>query len=531
MATNKQHRTNSGISPFTGTWDEAAVRQLLRRAHFGVKLEDINTFKAMTMSQAVDAILNVDYTPPSPPINNYNDNNADPRVAAGQTWVNDYNGLLNGVRLNSFRQWWTGQIINHDVTIREKMVLFWHNHFATQTAVYAWPNFGYTYTALLRSNCLKNFKSLTKDITIDAAMLVYLNGERNTKTAPDENYSRELQELFTLGKGPDSKYTENDVIAGAKVLTGWRINKSNGTVFFQANRHDTTDKTFSSFYNNTTITGRTGDDGAKEVDDMLDMIFAQEEVSKHLIRKLYRWFVYYDIDDNTEATVIAPLAAIFRNNNYEIKPVLEALLKSEHFYDTANRGALIKSPLDYTLGMCRTFDIVFPNGSNYIDQYRAWYILYYNIALQQQQLGDPPSVAGWPAYYQIPQYHELWVNSDTLPKRNKVSDILISSGYRVNDERMKIDTLSFAKKFPNPSDPNALIDDMLDLLHTLPVVDAQKTYMKSILLSGQIKDSYWTDAWNDYIADQNNASKATVVSNRLIFLVKYIMNLAEFQLS
>ena len=531
MAISKTSRTNSGITPYSGNWDEDALRHLLRRVHFGVKLEDISYFKSKSLSQVIDEILDIDYSTPTPPINNYNDNNPDVNVPAGETWVNDYNGLLNGVRRNSFRWWWTGQIINHDRTIREKMVLFWHNHFSTQSAVYAWANFGYTHVELLRSNCLKNFKTLTKDITLDPAMLVFLNGERNTKTAPDENYSRELQELFTLGKGPDSQYTEDDVLAGAKVLTGWRINKSIGEVYFQANRHDETDKVFSSFYNNTTITGKSGADGATEVDDLIDMIFNQNEVAKHIVRKLYRWFIYYDIDVDTEANVIVPLANIFRDNNYEIKPVLEALLKSEHFFDNANRGAFIKSPTDFTMGLCRTFDMAFPTATSYIDQYRAWSYLYNSARLQQQQLGDPPSVAGWPAYYQLPQYQELWVNSDTLPNRNKISDYLVTSGYTIGGEKLKIDALEYAKKFPSPEDPNKLIDDMLIHLHTLDVNQAQRDYMKSILLSGQINDSYWTDAWNSYYSDQNDTAKATVVNTRLRFLVKYLMNLAEFQLS
>ena len=148
----------------------------------------------------------------------------------------------------SFKRWWTGELINHDRTVREKLVMFWHNHFATQTDVYNWPNYAYDYTALLRANASKNFKTLTKLVTLDAAMLVYLNGDRNTKVAPDENYSRELQELFTLGKGPNSNYTESDVIEGAKILTGWRINRSTGAVYFDATKHDTANKTFSSFY-------------------------------------------------------------------------------------------------------------------------------------------------------------------------------------------------------------------------------------------------------------------------------------------
>ncbi len=531
MATNQTTRTNSGTAKYSGSWGKAEVLHLLRRVQCGVKYEDISYFQTKTMDQAIDEILNVSYTPPSPPINDYNARSLDPIIAAGATWVNDYNGQLNNYRRSSLKKWWMGQIINHDRTIREKMVLFWHNHFATEMRVIGWANFAYTNNALLRLNCLKNFKSLVKDITLDPAMLVYLNGERNTKSAPDENYSRELQELFTLGKGPESKYTENDVQTGAKVLTGWRINKTTGAVYFDDTRHDSTDKTFSSFYNNTTITGQSGANGVNELDDLLNMIFAQTEVSKHIVRKLYRWFVYYEIDNITEINVIAPLATLFRTSNFEIKPVLSALLKSEHFFDVANRGALIKSPIDFTAGLVRQYDIGFQPTTNFVDLYNSWNIFYNSATLQQQSIGDPPSVAGWSAYYQIPQFHELWINSDTLPNRNKITDGLVSYGYNINGFRVKINSLQFAEKFTNVRDPELLIDDLLEYLHTIPVSQDQQDYMRSILLSGQVQNHYWTDAWDDYANDKNNTTKQNIVSVRLIALLKYLMNLSEFQLS
>lgn len=532
MATTAKARTNSGIAPYQGAWDKAAVLHLLRRVHFGVVKEDLDYFKSMSMEQAIDNILTIDYTPPAPPINNYNDRDTDPNIPPGSTWVNDYNGQLNNQRMRSFKSWWSGQIINHDRSIREQMVLFWHNHFATQTDVINWANFGYQNNATLRKDCLKSFKTLVKDMTLDPGMLIFLNGERNSKSAPDENYSRELQELFTLGKSPESKYTEADVQAGAKILTGWRINKQTGEVYFQENRHDTTDKQFSSFYNNTLITGQTGPNGGEqELDAMLDMLLAQDEVARHIARELYRWFVYYEIDEATEENVITPLAAIFRDGNYEIKPVLEALFKSEHFYDVANRGALIKNPASFTHGLCRTYDLSLPGGTDFVNQYDAWGRIGSFSAFLQQELGDPPSVAGWAAYYQIPQFHELWINSDTLPNRNEITDRLTTFGYNYAGYSLKIDAAKFAEKFDSVADPSQFIDDLVELLHTLPAEENQKAYMKTILLSGQLEDHYWSDAWNAYYADKNNETKKTVVTQRLSFLLKYIMNLGEFQLS
>ena len=342
-------RTMAGIDPYTGNWSQKEVLHLLRRTMFGATKSDIDYFVTKNMSDAVDELLSPTSFTPDPPVNNYNNGRiTDPDIALGDTWVNGpTNQALYNARMESMRSWWYGLMLNQDRSILEKMTLFWHNHFATETQVYRDPIFGYNHHQMLRENSLGDFKALVKKITVDPAMLVYLNGEKNTNRAPDENYARELQELFTLGKGEDSGYTEIDVQQAARVLTGWRVNRTSFTSYFNPNLHDSDDKTFSSFFGNKKITGKSGAAGADELDELLDMIFSEEEVSKYMCRKLYRWFVYYDIDAAAETNVIEPLATIFRNNNYQIKPVLSALFKSQHFFDVVNRGCLIKSPVDY----------------------------------------------------------------------------------------------------------------------------------------------------------------------------------------
>ncbi|MDZ4756857.1 MAG: DUF1800 domain-containing protein, partial [Bacteroidota bacterium] len=459
--------------------------------------------------------------------------NIDPDIASGQTWVNGPDSPnYTGQRRQSFKYWWVGQMINQDRNILEKMTLFWHNHFAIEISNIGSPIWAYQNNLLLRQSALGNFKTLTKAVSIDPAMLKYLNGYLNTHKAPDENYARELQELFTLGKGPNSQYTEDDVKAAAKVLTGWRINNSTFSSYFDPNKHDTGNKQFSAFYNNTVITGQAGANGANEVEDLLTMIFNQTEVSLFICRKLYRWFVYYDIDATTEANVIAPMAQIFRQNNYDIKPVLTALFKSEHFFDAANVGCLIKSPLDFCVGLCRVFNIIFPDASQYATQYYMWGQIWGASYIQQQDPGDPPNVAGWPAYYQVPSYHELWINSDTLPKRNQISDLMVNSGIKKNGFTLIIDCLEAAKTMSDPSNPNTLIDDLCKYLHILTLSSTNKSAIKvSTLLSGQSTDSYWTSAWNAFISDPTNKTNKDTVNLRLIPLYKYLMDLSEFQLS
>ncbi|MDD8017886.1 MAG: DUF1800 domain-containing protein [Bacteroidota bacterium] len=531
-------RTTSGIEPYTGVWGNDQVLHLLRRTTFGAAKSDLDTLKALTMSSAVDLLLTVPATAPDPPVNNYNDRYADPTVAAGQTWVNAVHGdgTVNSLRIASFKSWWYGLMINQSLSIVEKMTLFWHNHFSTETGIVSDARYVYKYNSLLRQNALGNFKDLTTKITTDPAMLVYLNGRYNTKTAPDENYGRELQELFTSGKGPNSQYTEADVKAAAHVLTGWKDDPTNIASTFDSTRHDPTDKQFSAYYNNTVITGRTGSTaGQLELNDLMSMIFAQPEVSKFICRKLYRWFVYYVIDQNAEDNVITPLAQMFRDTNYDIKQVLSVLLKSAHFYDSANVGCVIKNPIDFTAGFIRQFSLPFPDSSAYVAQYTLWGAVQNLAAAMELNLGDPPNVAGWPAYYQIPEYYELWINSDSLPKRKSYTDMLNTNGYQttVNGTKYKIviDPIAFANQFSTPGDPNQLIADMAQFLLPIQLSDNEKTTMKNALLSGQASDYYWTNAWNDYIATPTDVNKKNIVFTRLQSVLSYMLDISEFQLA
>jgi hypothetical protein len=263
------------------------------------------------------------------------------------------------------------------------------------------------------------------------------------------------------------------------------------------------------------------------------MIFAKNEVSKFIVRKLYRWFVYYVIDASTETSVIEPLATIFRDNNYEIKPVLSALFKSDHFYDTVNQGCLIKSPADHLVGCLREFGVVFPDAATYYAEvYNMWNYIRNWSAQMAQDVGDPPNVSGWPAYYQAPQFHEMWINSDTLPKRNRFTDTMIASGYSRNGKKIIIDAVAFTRSLPNPVDPNVLIDDALSIICRVSLsTQSKQTLKQQILLSNQTQDYYWSDEWNAYLADPSNMTTYNIVNTRLKTLYQYLMDLSEYQLS
>ena len=521
------------IANYAGVWGDAQVKHLLRRTLFGFNRSDVNFFKSMTMSDAVDYLLNIPSTQPNPPINGYNTQNmVDPDISAGATWVNgpDNNDFI-GQRRASLYAWNMQQVLNPDRHIREKMTVFMHNHFATEIEQVASPIIAYRHHKMLRENCLGNFKSLIKTVTVDMAMLIYLNGYVNTKTAPDENYARELMELFTLGKLPESQYTEDDVKAAARVLTGWRINYTGLSTFFSDVVHDQTNKTFSSFFNNTVINGQTGAAGANETDDLINMIFSKSDVvARHVVRKLYRYFVYYVIDTNIENNVIIPLANDFKVN-WEIKPLLSALLKSEHFYDTKNVGCYIKNPLDVFGSFIKQFNVQFPS-SDPEDIHDSYYAVWAGAAVSGMFLGNPPNVSGWPAYYQTPQYHQLWLNSDTLPKRIQYTVALMVGFNYKGSKKLQADVIEFAKQSSDPSNPNTLIQETIDFLYAMDISSTQKAGLKqSTLLFGQTNDIYWTNAWNDYINNPSDTNKKNTVTNGLYLMLKYLLDLAENQLA
>ncbi len=535
----KPFRTESGLMQYSGQWTINEVTHLLKRTMFGATKADIDYFLSKSMSLTVDELLNPTAPLPAPPVNDYSGDVADATVAAGQTWINNpvaNNDDLNDARNRSFKKWWAGTMINQDRSIREKLTLFWANHFGTQVGTIRTSHFVYKHNDLLRKSCLGNFKQLIKDVTIDGGMLIFLNGFLNEKDAPDENYGRELQELFTIGKDPVTNigpYTESDVQTAAKILTGWTINKSTFAVYFDDTKHDTSDKQFSSFYGGTTIAGRAGANGALETDDLITMLFQKSNVSEFICRKLYRWFVYYDIDAGDEANVIQPLAQILRESNYDIKPVLSALFKSEHFFDVLNQSCLIKPPVDHVVGCMREFAVVFPDKTAaYQDAYNIWDSLLGWMGDMNQDIGDPPDVSGWQAYYQAPQFHEIWINSDTLPKRNQFTDSMIAFGISRDEVTVIIDALEFTKKLSNPSDPNALVNDAVTLLYRMPISDTTKQMIKQqILLSNQTSDYYWTNAWNAYLASPTDPMVMNVINTRLKGFYQYLMDMAEYQLS
>jgi uncharacterized protein (DUF1800 family) len=507
---------------------------------FGAAQADILYFQKRSMQQAVDELLEINEPAPPPPLKDYGKKEVvDTHIPDGKTWVNDSSSdfPVMKYRRDSFNRWWIGLILNQKRNVREKLTLFWHNHFSTSAETIGYPECIYRHHKLLRSSCLGNFKTLVRNVTIDPGMLIFLNGNTNTRNAPNENFARELQELFTLGKENHPNYTEADVKITSRVLTGWTVKLENlFEPYFHPPFHDPGSKSFSSFYGNKVIAGRNGlNAGNQELDDLVDMIFLKKkEISIFIVKKIYQWFCYHTIDAETQQKVIAPLATLFIESNWEIKPVLSALLKSAHFYDLSKRGCLIKSPIDLVAGLFREFDFNFNAVNDLLDElYGLYDYVYTQVAAMNQVLSDPPEVAGWPSYYQQPLYHKLWINADTLGKRKDFIDEIVHIRYTSRrGDLVKLDPVRFAATFPDPGNADKLLKDILQNLFTIPFTETSRQQIKqNILFSKGDQDVLWTSNWNKWKLQQRDQQAYEWINARLVRLFNYLLNLPEYQLS
>lgn len=520
------------LEKYTGPWTHAHAAHLLRRSVFGARYEDIKAFYTQGMDLSLSILTNLQPVTDLPI--NY-DFESDPNVPIGTSWVNkrfDPVNNTNNYRFRSLNGWTMGRLMAREMNLREKMTLFWHNHFPIADINEARYNFKYIDT--FRQNPLGNFKDFTRKMTVDPAMLRYLNGNQNTKNAPNENYARELLELFTIGKGPIAgpgdytHYTEEDVLAIAKVLTGWTDvgyrspNLDIVTSTFRPNQHDVGTKKLSHRFNNITISNG----GAEEYKTLIDIIFNKEEVSRFIARKLYRWFVFYAIDESIENAVITPLAQIIRDNDYEIKPAVIALLSSAHFY--SDFGCMIKNPLDFIASATSQNGIVV--AGDMVQQYTTWNAFFQFASLLQMRYYGLPSVAGWKAYYQEPLYYQTWINSVTLPLRKSYTDALATLNLNTRGIRLDIDVLNTIKGFSNPADIESLINDVALVLFPKPLNEDQLATLKELMIPG-LPDYEWTVEYEAHLAAPNDLVLRRAVEGKLRLLYAYMMKMPEYQLS
>jgi uncharacterized protein (DUF1800 family) len=520
-----------GLDPYAGPWNQHTARHLLKRAMIAPNANQI----AEAVEDGLDLTLQKLWSPspdPGLPIN-YNEQN-DPNVPIGSSWVNAPITPNLNYPQRSVRAWQFSLFLSEGVSLKEKMTLFWHNHFVTGNAPTA--KLTYQYIKFLRDNAFGNFRTLVEGITVNPLMLDFLNGNESNKNAPNENYARELLELFTIGKGIQAgpgdytNYTEEDIKEIARALTGWVTDfqglQGAGDIppaIFRLNRHDTGTKTLSHRFGNAVITNLAD----QEYKKVIDIILAQDEVSRFMARNLYRWFVYYNIDDEIESTVIEPLAEIIRLENYEIQPAVNALLSSEHFYHENAIGAMIKSPVDFTASVIKPFNVEIDFTLN--QTYQLWLALHgLNTALQQD-IFNPPDVAGWKAYYQEPIFYRNWINSVTLTIRRALTDGMAAGQIDVFMRPWGIDVLKVVSEIPNALDPNQMIQALVDLVLPYQLTDDQLLYLKEVLIPG-LPDFEWTVEYGQYLNNPQDDAIRMAVENRLRLLFLALLSLPEFQL-
>lgn len=363
------------------------IKHLYARAGFGIAVDELLAHKSWSVKKAVKKLFADSelITPLNAVTENLDfqqkpDLTEDERKAL-QEKRNQQEKLLN--------QAWVQQLSTTPAQLREKITLFWHNHFAC--------NIGNAYyqqqlNNVQRTYALGNFKTLLLQVSRTPAMLQFLNNQQNVKAHPNENFARELMELFTLGRG---HYTEQDIKESARSFTGWAYNGRTGEFMFRPGTHDNHPKTFM---------GQTADFCG---DDIINIILQNKQTAVFISTKLYRYLVNETPNDRH----IAQMADVFYQSGYEIKPLLELVFTSDWFYEPQNTGNLIKSPVELLVGLNRQFGIRYENPDVLLQFQRTL----------GQVLFKPPNVAGWPG-------GRNWIDSSSLMYRIKIPSTILNAG-------------------------------------------------------------------------------------------------------
>lgn len=376
-----------------------AARHLLSRVGFAATAADIQTFATRSRTEAADQLVKgavtVAVTPPLPWVNELPLSPAKRQQMAREAVKDELK--LNNERTFELRDWWFREMLNTPSPLTEKMTLFWHNHFATSQQKVRFGGYIYRQNILLRRNALGNFGNLLHEMARDPAMLIYLDVAKSKKEAPNENFAREVMELFTLGEG---NYSEKDIKEVARAFTGWSLDRETGQFTFRRGVHD---------YSNKTIFGKTGN---FEGDQVLDLILARPETAQFITRKLWREFVSPEPDEKE----VKRMAAVFQESGYNIGKLMRAMLSSDAFYAIENRATLIKSPVEFVVGTLKTFEIEAPSLRPFV----------LSAAMLGQNVFAPPNVRGWPGGV-------AWINSATLLGRKQLLDRLFR-----NEDKLEV---------------------------------------------------------------------------------------------
>ena len=394
------------------------ARHLLLRTSFAAPPAEVQLFAALSRAEAVERLLAQARTEPvTRPAADLDAWTPRSQLRAmpeqeRRAWLRQT--IQQGQEL---RGWWFREMLVTPSPFTERMTLFWHNHFVSSLQKVRPTRLIYRQNLLLRSQALGSFRQLLHAVARDPAMIVYLDNASNRKGQPNENFAREVMELFTLGEG---NYSEQDVKEAARAFTGWGIDGESGEFLFRTGLHDDGVKT---------LLGRTGPFGGAEV---LDILLDQPQTAEFLVRKLWREFV----SPQPEMPEVARIAAEFRRSGYDIRVPVRALLTSNAFYASSNRASLVKSPVELLVGTLRQFDFEIGDPFPFVVMSRQL----------GQDLMAPPNVKGWPG-------GEQWINAGTLLTRKQILERLFRT-VEVRAPAMKTAATREGEMAPSAAPPN-----------------------------------------------------------------------------
>jgi uncharacterized protein (DUF1800 family) len=402
-----RHRTPAATGNVASEHEEQLLdaddaRFFLTRVGFAPDSAELEQYVGLTREQAVDRVLATARTEAVTPLPEWVLEPV-PTRDTRKAWADDQRRdeqRLRGQRYDLLRAWWMREMLSTPSPLTERMTLFWHNHFTSGQDKVPYPQQMALQNMLLRRDALGNFGELLHDVAKDPAMLQYLDGASNRKGKPNENFAREVMELFTLGEG---HYTQRDVSEAARAYTGWSLDPDTQSYVWRANQHDDGEKTV------------LGETGTFDGDQVLDILLARPETATFITTKLWREFV----SDTPDPARIAPIAAQFRASHYDIKVALRGLFLSDAFWDDANRGVLVKSPVDFVVGTLRGFDIGYDNTAPFVGETRTL----------GENLFYPPNVKGWPG-------GTTWINSSTLLARKQFVEQLFRATEAAGPKRV-----------------------------------------------------------------------------------------------
>lgn len=370
------------------------ARHLLSRTGFTPTATEIIQWSALSRTEAIDRLLAGRHSAPStqPPEETRRYQRHLGRGMLSEEEIKARNRQRHEAAV-ALRAWWFDEMLRTDSPLTERMTLFWHNHFVSGLQKVKHPDMMYRQNLLFRREAMGNFARLLHAVARDPAMVVYLDVAGSRKDAPNENFARELMELFTLGEG---HYTEQDVKEAARAFSGWGLDGNSGEFIVRPRQHDNGIKTV------------LGKSGAFNGDAVLDILLAQRATAEFITAKLWREF----ISPVPDRKAVAQIARQFYDNDYDIGVVLRALFNAPAFWDTANRGSLVKSPVEMVVGTLRVFGASRPDSLQLA-----------NAPAFAQQMGqalfEPPNVKGWPG-------GEAWIDSHTLGKRRQFVSRVVS---------------------------------------------------------------------------------------------------------